>query len=171
MSTRSILATIPHVMGQLLDAAPLKIAVALVVTIGGWLTSPGLYQVAVWALILDWVTGTSKAMLLRQVHSDAGVRGAIKTTIYLALLGCGYAMTHAGPIASQAGEWVALLILYTEAVSNLENTDSITRRLGYDVPLLRRLIGLLRMRAEEIAPEEPADKPTDKPEKEETHAP
>jgi hypothetical protein len=161
MSSRDILTTIPHVLERLLEAAPLKLAVAALVTLGGWLTSPGLYQLAVWALILDWVTGTSRAMLMRQVHSDAGVRGAIKTTIYLALLGCGYAMTHAGPIAAEAGEWVALLILYTEAVSNLENTDAITRRLGYDVPLLRRLIGLLRMRAEAIAPED----------KEETHVP
>ena len=156
-TTEDILSAAPHALARLLEAAPLKLAVATLITVGGWLTSPGLYQLAVWALILDWVTGTSRAMLLRQVHSDAGVRGAIKTTIYLVLLGCGYAMAHAGPIAAEAGEWVALLILYTEAVSNLENTDAITRHLGADVPLLRRLIGLLRMRAETIAPEEAED--------------
>lgn len=145
--TRTLIDASAHYLARLAEAAPLKLAIALAATAAGWLATPGLYQAAVWLLIADWMTGTLKANLKHQVSSDAGVRGALKSFIYLALLGCGYLMTAAGPIAAQAGEWVALAILYTEAISNAENAEAIANHFGADVPLLRRVIAVLRMRA------------------------
>lgn len=148
-TTRDIVGAVPHYFDRLAEAAPLKLAIALVVSLGGWLTSPGLYQAAVWLLMADWLTGTLKANLRHEVSSDAGVRGAVKSLIYLGLLGCGYLMTAAGPIAEQGGQWIALAILYTESVSNLENLDAIARHFRADVPILRQAIAVLRMRADQ----------------------
>lgn len=148
-TTRDIVGAVPHYFDRLTEAAPLKVAIALVVSLGGWLTSPGLYQAAVWLLITDWATGTLKANIKHQVNSDAGVRGAVKSLIYLALLGVGYMMTTAGPIAEQGAQWVALAVLYTEGVSNLENMDSIAGHFGADVPILKQAIAILRMKQQQ----------------------
>lgn len=147
---RDLLFAIAHYLGRLLEAAPLKVAIAAIVTMGGWLTTPGIAQAAIWLLIADWATGVLKAMLLRQVHSAAGVRGAVKSLIYLGLLGVCYVLSTANPLAAEAAQWVALAVIYTEAVSNLENLDAIARYFRVDVPLLTRAIAVLRMRAEQI---------------------
>lgn len=165
-TTEDILSAAPHALGRLLEAAPAKLLIATGAIALGWLTTPGAYQVAVWMLMLDWVTGFAKGLLVeRHVRSDAMVRGAVKTTLYLVMLGCGWMMTHAGPIADWAAQAVALYVLLTEAISNLENLDAIGRRYGVEVPALRGVLRMLRIKAEEIAPPEPEEKP----EKEDTN--
>lgn len=152
-STRDILVAVPHYLDRLTEAAPLKLvlagSVSLISWACGWLATPGIHQAAVWLLMADWLTGTIKANLRREVSSDAGVRGAVKSLIYLALLGVGYLMTSAGSIAEQGAQWVALAILYTESVSNLENLNAIALHYGADVPILRQAIAVLRMRADQ----------------------
>ncbi|MNX96327.1 hypothetical protein D3C86_1286390 [compost metagenome] len=73
-------------------------------------------------------------------------------------------MTHAGPIADLAAQLVAVYVLTTEAISNLENLQAIADRYGVEVPALRGVLRMLRIRAEEIAPKEPDTT------KEESHA-
>lgn len=147
--TRDLAAAIAYYTGRLLEAAPLKLAAGAWLAVVGWLTAPGLAQVAVWLLIADWVTGTIKAMVKRQVNSDAGVRGAVKTLIYMGVVLAAHKMMGAGePLASTAG--MALFLMgSTEALSNLENVKAITKHYGIDVPLLDQLIGILRMRVQE----------------------
>lgn len=147
--TRDLAAAVAYYTGRLVEAAPLKFAAGAWLAVVGWLTAPGLSQVAVWLLIADWVTGTLKAMVKHQVNSDAGVRGAIKTLIYMGVVLAAHNMMGAGePLASTAG--MALFLMgSTEALSNLENVKAITRHYGIDVPLLDQLIGILRMRVHE----------------------
>lgn len=154
MSTsRDIMGAVPHYLDRLLEAAPLKVGIGAIVSLAswafGWLVTPGIHQAAVWLLMADWLTGSLKANLRHEVNSDAGVRGAVKSLIYLALLGVGYTMTSAGPIAEQGAQWVALAVLYTEAVSNLENLDAIATHFRADVPILKQAIAVLRMRVQQ----------------------
>lgn len=164
-TTQDILSAAPHAVARLAEAAPAKLLIAAMVVAWGWLTTPGAYQVAVWMLMLDWVTGFAKGLLVeRHVRSGAMVRGAVKTTLYLIMLGCGWLMTHAGPIADLAAQALAFYVILTEVISNLENLQAIGHRYGVEVPALRGVLRMLRIRAEEIVPEEPADKPEEKEE-------
>lgn len=147
--TRDLFAAIVHYSGRLIEAAPAKLAVAALVTVGGWLTSPGLAQVAVWLLIADWITGTIKAMVRRQVNSDAGVRGAVKSVVYLGVVLGAHAATGAGEPLAMAAGWALVLVASTEALSNLENIKAITSHYGYELPLLDTLIAVLRMRQDQ----------------------
>lgn len=169
MSTRSIIDSAPHYLGRLLEAAPAKVAIAGAVTLGGWLSSPGIHQAAIWLLIADWVSGTIKANVMHQVNSDAGVRGAVKSLIYLGLLGVGAMVAAASPVAGEVAQWVALAIIYTEAVSNLENLDALAKHFKVDVPILTQAIAVMRMRAEG-AMQSGGTGPLTQPEKEATHA-
>jgi phage-related holin len=163
-TTQDILSAAPHALGRLAEAAPTKLLIASGAVAIGWLTTPGAYQVAVWMLILDWITGFAKGLLVeRHLRSGAMVRGAVKSTLYLVMLGCGWMMTQAGPIADLAAQALAFYVITTEAISNLENLQAIGDRYGVEAPALRGVLRMLRIRAEEIAPEEPTTK-------EETHA-
>lgn len=147
--TRDLAAAVAYYTGRLLDAAPLKFAAGAWLAVVGWLTSPGLAQAAAWLLIADWITGMAKAMIQRQVNSDAGVRGATKTLIYAGVVLAAHAMMGAGePLASTAG-MALFLMASTEALSNLENIKAITGHFGIEVPILDRLIAILRMRVQE----------------------
>lgn len=147
--TRDLAAAVAYYTGRLLEAAPLKIATGAGLAVIGWLASPGLAQAAVWLLIADWVTGTIKAMVKRQVNSDAGVRGAVKTLIYMGVVLAAHAMMGAGePLASAAG-MALFLMASTEALSNVENVKAVCNHYGIEVPLLDTLIAILRMRIQE----------------------
>lgn len=152
-TTQDILSAAPHALGRLLEAAPLKLAAALAVVVWGWITTPGAYQAAVLMLLADWCTGMAKGYLVHQhLRSDAMVRGAVKTLIYAGLLGCAWTMTHGGPIPDLVGQAIALYVILTEAISNLENLDAIADRYSVDLPALRGALRILRVRAEEVAP-------------------
>lgn len=146
-TTQDILSAAPYALERLLEAAPVKLALALLVVVGGWLATPGAYQAAVWMLLADWVTGFSKAWSTRQtIKSDAMVRGGVKSLLYCGLLGCAWLMTSAGPIPDMAGQAIALYVLTTEAISNLENLDAIATYHGVEVPALTQALLILRMR-------------------------
>ena len=162
-TTQDNISAAPYAMQRLLEAAPVKLAVALGVIIGGWLTTPGVMQVAVWMLIADWVTGFAKGYVVHQhLKSAPMVRGAVKSLVYAGLLGCGWLMTHGGPIPELAGQAIALYVITTEAISNLENLQAIADRFGVEAPALRGALRILRIKAAELAPDT---------EKEEAHAP
>lgn len=150
-TTRDILDAAPYAMGRLLEAAPVKLGASLLVAAGGWLTSPGLYQAAVWMLLADWVTGFSKAIATgKPIQSDPMVRGGVKSLLYFALLGCAWLMTVAGPISDLAGQGIALYVLMTEAISNLENLEAIARHKRIDMPALTMALDFLKMKRSEI---------------------
>jgi len=136
-----------HYCARLVEAAPIKIAIALLVSWAGWLSTPGITQAAIWLLIADWVTGLIKSGLQHQINSDSGVRGAIKSLIYLSLLAVAGVIASTGGSAAAVGEWIGVAIVLTEAVSNLENLDAIACFFGVEVPVLKRALAVLRMKA------------------------
>lgn len=148
-TTQDILSAAPHAIGRLFESAPLKLLLAIAVAIGGWLTTPGAYQAAVWMLLADWITGMSKGWLIdRHLKSAPMVRGGVKSLLYLGLLGCAFLMTHGGPITDMAGQAIALYVLTTEAISNLENLDAIATHYQIDLPALKAALQVLRVRQE-----------------------
>lgn len=148
-TTQDILSAAPYAMGRLLESAPTKLLLAIAISIGGWLTTPGAYQAAVWMLLADWITGMSKGWCIdRHLKSAPMVRGGVKSLLYLGLLGCAYLMTHGGPIPDMAGQAIALYVLTTEAISNLENLDAIATHFKVDVPALKVALQVLRVRQE-----------------------
>lgn len=158
-TTEDILSAAPHAVARLFEAAPAKLLTSGAIALLGWLTTPGAYQAAILMLLADWATGCAKGYLVDQrLRSDAMVRGAVKSLVYAGLLGCAWLMTHGGPIPDLMGQAIAIYVLTTEAISNLENLDAIAHRHGVQLPALRGALRILRVKADEIAPE-----------KEETH--
>lgn len=147
-SLQSITESAGYYLDRLTEAAPCKLAVAALAASAGWLSTPGVAQAAIWLLIADWVTGVLKANIMHRVNSDSGVRGAVKTLIYLSLLWVGWTIGRSCPSAAQVADWLGMAIIYTEAVSNLENLDAIAAHYQADIPILKRAIGILRMKAD-----------------------
>lgn len=148
-STRQLFDAAGYAFARLVDSAPLKVAAGMV-AFSGWLTTPGVNQAAVILLIADWATGTFKGWITHQMNSDAGVRGAIKSLIYLGLLAVGHQVAAAGPIVAEAAQWAAIAVILTEAISVLENLDAIATSYRVDLPILRQTLSVMRMKQTQI---------------------
>jgi hypothetical protein len=157
-TTHDIISAAPHAVARLLEAAPAKLMASGGIAVLGWLTTPGAYQAAILMLLADWGTGMVKGYTTEgRLRSNAMVRGAVKSLVYAGLLGCAWLMTHGGPIPDLMGQAIAIYVLTTEAISNLENLDAIARRHDVQLPALSGALRILRVKADELAPEKGSD--------------
>lgn len=136
-------------VGRLLEAGQVKLAIAGVVGVASsslsWAMTPGLVQSAVLLLLLDYVTGTAKAIAGRRVNSDAGVRGIVKSFLYLGVLGIALNLSSAsGLLFGWLDDAVAVMLITTELVSVLENVEELATRYEVDAPLIGVVLAVAR---------------------------
>lgn len=109
-----------------------------------WAITPSLFQAAFLVLVADWLTGTFKGFALRKANSDAGVRGVIKSLIYLLILALAWDFGKASPLFAPIDDTVAWMIIATEFLSILENLIEITDHFGISVPVLSQILAIVR---------------------------
>lgn len=150
--TQELMANAQHYTDRLLsEGAPLKIAATIILSIphytgATWAHVPDLYRAAVLLLMLDWFTGTLRAMITKTNNSAAGKRGIVKSVEYLALLLLAYLMgLIGGPILGLAPIFAATVVGITEGTSFLENVRDISKHFGYKNPILDALIRIGRL--------------------------
>jgi phage-related holin len=95
--------------------------------------------------LLDWITGIGAAIAShRRLTSAGGFRGVIKGLIYACTIIVAHQLDCVNVIMGAFGDFVLALVALTEAHSNLENLDTISRKTGLDIPLIGWLIKLVR---------------------------
>ncbi len=95
--------------------------------------------------LLDWITGIGAAIAShRRLTSVGGFRGVIKGLIYACTIIVAHQLDCVNVIMGAFGDFVLALVALTEAHSNLENLDTISRKTGLDIPLIGWLIKLVR---------------------------
>lgn len=95
--------------------------------------------------LLDWITGIGAAIAShRRLTSAGGFRGVIKGLIYACTIIVAHQLDCVNVIMGAFGDFVLALVVLTEAHSNLENLDTISRKTGLDIPLIGWLIKLVR---------------------------
>lgn len=151
MHDRDLIAAIFYYLGRLWEGAPVKLAVAALAAFGGWVTTPGMMQAAIWLLGADWITGMLKARVTPpHIWSSAPlVRGGLKSLIYLGLVLVCQALGAGGGIAGEASTLMGLYLVVTEATSNLENLKAIADRYQVEIPALNFAIRILKLKAEQ----------------------
>ena len=141
-----------HYGERLLTAAPVKVAaagsVSALATVGHWAMTPGLIQAALIVLAADWLTGTWKAWALHRVNSRAGVRGAVKSFIYLSILAYCMHLSASSPLFGWLDEFFSVVLILTEFSSVLENLVELDKRYGWNLRLLRILLKATRLEIE-----------------------
>jgi len=143
--TRDMVEAATRSIERLIDYAPQKLAIAGPIAglsaVFHWAVTPSFIQCAVLFLVADWLTGTIKGFALRQANSDAGVRGIIKSLIYLSILGLAINLSLAIPIpiVNSADEFVAIVIIVNEGLSILENYIAIDDHYGLNLPVLSQI--------------------------------
>jgi phage-related holin len=148
-TTQDLIGSATCSIGRLLEAADVKLAIGGVVGLASssfsWAMTPGLVQSAVLLLFLDWITGTLKAVVARRVNSDAGVRGIVKSFLYLGVLLIALNLSGAsGLLFGWLDDVVAVMLITTELVSVLENLDELATQYQIDAPMIRVVLDVAR---------------------------
>ena len=82
-------------------------------------------------LLLDWTTGTLRALLTHTNNSAAGKQGVVKSIEYCSLLLIGWLLGMiGGPILQYAPIITCTMVGVTEATSFFENVRDISRHFG-----------------------------------------
>lgn len=98
-------------------------------------------HLAMAALILaDWATGLTYALMLPGFNSGKALRGVIKLGMYAVLFVVSAQVDRVQVIGPLLSGGLLSTMIFTEAVSVLENLDKIARHAGVDMPILRPLI-------------------------------
>ena len=103
-----------------------------------------IHSAVITLVALDWIAGLSYAVMSRQVSSSKSLRGVVKLTIYGVVFVVGAQLDKIQVVGSFLNGSLAGVIVLTEAVSVLENTDKIARYRGIDLPWLEPVIQILR---------------------------
>lgn len=113
-----------------------KTLVAMLLGFIGWLGTPGQEQLAASLIILDWLTGLTKAMFGKRLKSKFTADGIVKTAVYSLVIAAGPYVVTNGVLAGMHG-WAMTAIIVDQVISNLENIDEIVVVLGNHFPRFR----------------------------------
>ena len=105
----------------------------------GMLTQPLL--VLFFAMVLDYLTGMTKAYIFSQLSSRIGVKGILKKLCYMAMVAVGAAVDYLLHIELFCGLLVTVWLIINELISVLENLAAIGVP-GF--PRLNRLLSRLK---------------------------
>lgn len=146
--TQDIVEAATRSVDRLFDGGLYKLAtagsVSVLSTVTAWAMTPSLLQSAILLLTIDWITGTWKGFALKRVNSDAGVRGVVKSFLYLGILGMSMNLAAASSLFQWLDDLVAVMVILTEAISVLENLDELAHVYRVEAPLISQLLEVVR---------------------------
>lgn len=155
--TQDPLTNLQHYTGRLAEGQIVKIALAALAVFAqsagaAWAATPELYRGAVALVMLDWITGFGRSLIVGNNTSKRNRQGAFKAVEYFSLLGLAYLLGMiGGPVLSVAPVFAATIVGVTEGTSLLENLRDIAKHFGADEnPLISALIKLGRLSPEKL---------------------
>jgi len=91
-------------------------------------------QFFLWILMLDFITGTSRAIYEGNLNSSTGREGVKKIFLYLIIISLAHSLETVGIVGMRA--FALIIISLTEASSVIENVED----LGLDIPSISKKI-------------------------------
>ena len=107
-------------------------------------------------LILDFLTGITKAIVKKDIESRVMKKGIVKIGTYAVILIIGHRLSllKENEIVGIITEFIAngmyLMIVLTESISCLENVEEVCEKYKIDIPVIRVLAKILKKKVEKI---------------------
>lgn len=103
------------------------------------------FKVLIALVIIDFITGTFKAIYYKQVSSDIGFKGIIKKALIFIVIAVTYLLQSVISIDTPLRDIVIMFYIVNEGISILENISTIDK-----IPIPKKLNDiLLQLRGEE----------------------